>query len=75
MAVQINPQRLRLELARRGWDQATFAKHAAVTENTVSNAMRGKPISQAVLQRMIVALANAPVDELRDALIAAPVPV
>jgi hypothetical protein len=37
--------------------------------------MRGRPISQAVLQRMIVALANAPVDELRDALIASPVPV
>jgi len=70
LPVTVNASRLKSELARRGLTQAEFAVRAGVVPNTVSNVMTGKPVTQAVLHRMVIALQNTPVISQIDDLIA-----
>ena len=60
MRVRINGQRLRLELARRGLDQAALARLAGVSEATVSHASTGRTVNPTTLQRITVALVRVP---------------
>ena len=75
MSVQINGQRLKAEIARRGLTQAEFAARAGVVPNTITNVMNGKPVHQVVLHKMALALQNTPIVAQIDALIDPLVPV
>ena len=71
MRVQLDPENLRRELARRGLNQAAFATIAGLTEPTVSHGMTGKTISEATLSKMARGLAITPVIAGADDLLAA----
>jgi hypothetical protein len=58
---RVDAGRLRLELARRGWDGCDLATAAGLSSATVSAAIRGRLISTASLRKMVVALSRAPV--------------
>jgi transcriptional regulator with XRE-family HTH domain len=58
---RVQADRLRLELARRGWDGCDLATAAGVSCATVSAAIRGRPISTVTLRKMVLALSRAPV--------------
>jgi transcriptional regulator with XRE-family HTH domain len=58
---RVHTERLRFELARRGWDGCDLAAAAGLSCATVSAAMRGRPISTATLRKMVLALSRTPV--------------
>jgi len=70
MSIQLNERRLAGEIARRGLTQSEFAALAGITAATVTNVMNGKPVRQAILSKMAVALQNCPVVETIDQLVA-----
>jgi transcriptional regulator with XRE-family HTH domain len=65
---RIDAERLRFELARRGWDGCDLATAAGLSAATVSAAVQGRSISTLTLRKMVLALSRAPllpgVDEL-----------
>ncbi|HZT96844.1 MAG TPA: helix-turn-helix transcriptional regulator [Chloroflexota bacterium] len=58
MGVPLNSERLKLELARRGWSQADLASAAGLSRPTVTAAMSGKPVAPRSLRRIAIALAQ-----------------
>jgi len=57
---RVEAERLRLELARRGWDGCDLATAAGLSTATVSATIRGRPVSTATLRKMVVALSRHP---------------
>jgi transcriptional regulator with XRE-family HTH domain len=57
----IDTHRLRFELARRGLDQAGFAKLAKLRPETISRAATGHPVRSATLAAIADALLGVPV--------------
>lgn len=58
---RVHAERLRFELARRGWDACDLATAAGLSAATVSAAIRGRHVSTATLRKMVLALSRAPV--------------
>jgi hypothetical protein len=58
---RVQSDRLRLELARRGWDGSDLAAAAGLSCATVSTAIRGLPVSTVTLRKMVLSLSRAPV--------------
>ena len=69
MSISLNQDRLRLEMARRGWDAIDLARAARLSPATVSTALAGKAISAHSVAEIAKALARAPVDEFIDKLV------
>ena len=59
-AARVNTDRLRRELAIRGWNGIDLAYFAQVSPATVSAAMQGRQVSSATLRKMALALSKAP---------------
>ncbi len=60
MSVVLAADRLRFELARRGWGNADLARAARVSAPTVTAALSGRPVAPRTLMRIAVALADTP---------------
>jgi transcriptional regulator with XRE-family HTH domain len=58
---RVHAERLRFELARRGWDGCDLATAAGLSAATVSAAIQGRPLSTATVRKMVLALSRAPV--------------
>ncbi|MHB1500177.1 MAG: helix-turn-helix domain-containing protein [Candidatus Dormibacteria bacterium] len=58
MSVVLAADRLRFELARRGWGNADLARAARVSAPTVTAALSGRPVAPRTLMRIAVALAD-----------------
>lgn len=69
MNIVVHPGRLRLEMARRGWDGSTLAREAGVSAPTVGAALSGRPITPQSLTRIAQALARVPVVDVIDSLL------
>lgn len=65
----MHPGRLRNELARRGWSAADLARQSGVSAPTGSAALAGRGISARSLQRIALALSQAPTHDVIDRLI------
>ena len=61
MAVYLNPDRLRIEIATRGGDPMLLAHVAGVSEATLSHAMHGRKVSTATLRALALAMVTLPV--------------
>jgi hypothetical protein len=72
VSVTVDAQRLRQEIARRGWGGVDLARAARLSPATVSAALSGRPIAATSLNLMVKALASAPVDALIDRLLGGP---
>jgi len=59
MSVVLATDRLRLEIARRGWSHADLARAARVSAPTITAAMAGRPVAARTLRRIAMALAEA----------------
>jgi transcriptional regulator with XRE-family HTH domain len=70
VSVQIQPARLRFEMARRGLSVTDLACAAKISHPTVSAALAGRAISSQSLQLIAVALTRLPVIEIIDSLLA-----
>ena len=70
VGVRISVQRLRLELARRGWTHGDLARSAGISAPTVSAAMAGRPVAPRTVRRIAEALSLAPVVDGIDVLLA-----
>ncbi len=57
----IKADRLRLELALRGWHASDLASAAAVSPPTITSALHGRPVSSRTLAKIATALTRAPV--------------
>jgi hypothetical protein len=57
---RVDAERLRFELARRGWDGCDLATAAGLSAATVSSAIQGRSISTVTLRKMVLALSRAP---------------
>jgi predicted transcriptional regulator len=51
---------LRRELVCRGVDQQAFARHAGISEATLSHAITGKPVNTRTVQRIVSGLHALP---------------
>ena len=69
MSVVVSTDRLRHEMARRGWDGSALARAARISAATVSTALAGRPISAKSLSLIAAALAAAPAVESIDVLL------
>ena len=69
MSVVVSADRLRYEMARRGWDGSALARAARISAATVSTALTGRPISAKSLSLIAAALAGAPAVESIDVLL------
>jgi transcriptional regulator with XRE-family HTH domain len=58
---RVHSERLRFELARRGWDGCDLAIAAGLSAATVSAAIQGRRVSIATVRKMVLALSRAPV--------------
>ena len=58
---RVHAERLRFELARRGWDGCDLATAAGLSAATVSAAIQGRHVSIATVRKMVVALSRTPV--------------
>jgi hypothetical protein len=66
---RVDADRLRLELARRGWYECDLAVAAEISAATVTAALQGKAISARTLRKIALALTKAPVLDQLDALL------
>ena len=57
---RLKPERLRLELLRRGLDGQTFAKHAGISPATVSHVLNGRVANPRTIVKVATALARIP---------------
>jgi len=69
VSVRIEADRLKDEMARRGWAAIDLAREARLSPATVSTALSGKPISARSLALIAAALLRAPVIGLIDSLV------
>jgi len=69
VSVTVDAQRLRQEIARRGWSAVDLARAARLSPATVSAALSGRPIAATSLNLMARALAEAPANELIERLL------
>jgi transcriptional regulator with XRE-family HTH domain len=60
-SARIKVDRLRLELARRGWHASDLASAASVSAPTITSAMNGRPVSARTIAKIARALLTAPV--------------
>ena len=60
MSVVLARDRLRLEMARRGWGNADLARAAQVSAPTVTAALAGRPVAPRTVLRIAIALAKTP---------------
>ncbi len=60
MSVVLAADRLRFEIARRGWGNADLARAARVSAPTITAAMAGRPISPESLRKIALALGATP---------------
>jgi transcriptional regulator with XRE-family HTH domain len=60
MRTRINRRRFKLELAKRGLDQARFAQLAGLSATTISHVSTGKTINPMTFSRIATALARVP---------------
>jgi hypothetical protein len=74
MSVVLNANRLRLEIARRGWNASCLARDARLSAATVSAALAGRPIAATSVSLIARSLMNTPAVELIDSLIRMDVP-
>lgn len=62
-AARVSVERLRRELALRGWNGVDLAYFAKVSPATVSAAMQGRSVSTTTIRKMAIALSKQPVIE------------
>ena len=60
MGISVNPQRLRLELARRGWSAADLARQSGISAPTISAALAGRAIAARSLAMIAECLDRSP---------------
>jgi len=70
MSVSVHPERLRQEIARRGWSPVDLARAARLSPATVSAALGGRPIAASSLSLIAKALAETPTVDVIDRLLA-----
>jgi lambda repressor-like predicted transcriptional regulator len=70
MGITVNPERLRHEMARRGWTASRLARESGISPPTVSAALAGRAIAPHTLSAVASALARTPavagIDELME---------
>ena len=71
MSVSVHPERLRQEIARRGWSPVDLARAARLSPATISAALGGRPIAASSLSLIAKALAETPTVEVIDRLLGA----
>jgi len=69
MSVVVEHERLRAEIARRGWSASDLAHEARLSQATVSAALAGRPIAAKSLALIARALMRVPVVDAIDALL------
>ncbi len=69
MSISVNPDLLRLEMARRGWDAIDLARASRLSAATVSTALSGKAVSAHSVHEIAKALARTPVVDFIDKLV------
>lgn len=52
MSVQLSPDKVRRELAVRGWSTTDLAKKAGVGRSTAAQALLGRPITTAMAKKI-----------------------
>jgi transcriptional regulator with XRE-family HTH domain len=67
--VLIDPDRLRLELARRGWTARELSVRSGASGPTLSAVMAGRGVRPGTIKRIALALSQAPVVEGIDSLL------
>lgn len=72
VGIRVDPERLRLELARRGWTASRLATKAGVSSPTVSAALAGRAIAAQSLGLIARALSSTPPIREIDHLIGVP---
>jgi transcriptional regulator with XRE-family HTH domain len=70
MSFVVNTQRLRQEMARRGWAASDLARESRLSQATVSASLAGRPVTAKSLALIAKALMRAPVIDIVDALLA-----
>ncbi len=63
------PERLRHDMARRGWANCDLARAAGISAPTVTAALRGRPVAPQTVRKIATALARATVVEGIDSII------
>ncbi len=69
MSIRLAADRLRIEMARRGWAAVDLAREARLSPATISAALSGEPISARSLALIAEALLHAPVIDIIDLLV------
>lgn len=69
MSVSVHPERLRQEIARRGWSPVDLARAARLSPATISAALGGRPIAASSLSLIAKALAERPTVDVIDRLL------
>jgi hypothetical protein len=72
MSIVLSPDRLRLEMARRGWSGSDLARASRLSPPTISAALAGRPVAAKTLASIARALCSAPTVEGVDGLVVAP---
>jgi transcriptional regulator with XRE-family HTH domain len=72
MSVNVDSERLRQEISRRGWSSLDLARAARISPATVSAALHGRPIAASSLGLIAKALASTPVVDVIDRLLRGP---
>ena len=58
---RLNPTRLRAEMIKRGLDGRTFARHAGISEATLSHVVNGRVANPRTVAAIVSALVRLPV--------------
>jgi lambda repressor-like predicted transcriptional regulator len=66
MGVVVQPARLRIELARRGWSAADLARQSGVSAATITAALAGRGIAAKSLGLIAAALSRVPPNSTID---------
>lgn len=72
MGIVVDHQRLRWEIARRGWSAADLVRASGVSGPTISAALAGRPVAARSLGKIAEALGRAPALPVVEALLVPP---
>ena len=61
MTTALDPERLELELVRRGWNASDLAAASGCSAATISAARNGRPLTSATISKIARALRDSPV--------------
>jgi lambda repressor-like predicted transcriptional regulator len=58
--VAIDTKKLRRAMAERGWSAGDLARTAGLSANTMTEALRGRPVAPGTLRKIVAAITSTP---------------